>query len=304
MAKWSVASIGDLSGRNVVVTGANSGLGLEITRILAGHGARVIMACRNPTKADAAAASVRSGAIAGSVEVGRLDLASLASIDEFSAGLRAAGEPLHLLVNNAGLMAVDESRTEDGFETQFGVNHLGHVALTAGLMPLLWATPGSRVVSMSSMGHRGGRLDLDDPMFDRRGYQRWPAYFQSKLANLLFIAELHRRLGPDAPVSALAAHPGGSHTDLGHEGSGFTNQAMKVIGVFGQPPRIGALGAVRAGTDPAARGGEFYGPKFMVVGPPVLETPSRRARNADDARALWDLSERLCGRTIEIPPTA
>jgi protochlorophyllide reductase len=150
---------------------------------------------------------------------------------------------------------------------------------------------------MSSMGHRGGRLAADDLMFERRGYHRWQAYLQSKLANLLFTAELHRRLTIDgAPTLAVAAHPGASHTDLGFEGSSLSNRGFRLfVPLTTQPPAIGALPMLRALTDPAVRGGQFYGPRFMVRGYPVLETPSRRARNARDAVTLWDLSARLTG---------
>jgi protochlorophyllide reductase len=304
--RWTTRDIPDLTGRTALVTGANAGLGREITRILAEHGARVLMACRNLEKAEAAASAIRATQPAGSVDVRQLDLASLASVRTLSDVVLHDEAALDMLVNNAGLMAVDESRTEDGFEMQFGVNHLGHFALSAHLMPLLLATPGSRVVSMSSMGHRGGRMHFDDPMYERRSYRRWPAYTQSKLANMLFTKELQRRLGPDAPTRALAAHPGGSHTDLGFEGSGLSNRLIeKMVPLFTQSASAGALPAVRAATDPTAAGGEFYGPRYLVRGRAVREVPSRRARRADDARRLWELSERLTGLTIETaPPTA
>ncbi len=297
---WTTRDIPDLTGRTVLVTGANAGLGLEITRHLATHGARVLMACRNEQKAEAAATDLREAGLRGQVETRSLDLASLASVDALADTIGRDEPTLDLLINNAGLMAVDESHTDDGFETQFGVNHLGHFALTAGLMPVLLATPGSRVVSMSSMGHRAGRLHPTDPMFEHRSYQRWPAYFQSKLANLLFTAELQRRLGPDAPTQALAAHPGASRTDLGFEGTGLTNRGARlVMPISTQSAANGALPAVRAATDPEARGGEFYGPRWLMMGRPVRETPSRRARRVDDARRLWDLSEQLTGHTID-----
>ena len=302
---WTPRDIPDLTGRTVVVTGANAGLGLEITRILAANGARVLMACRNPAKAEAAAADVLAAQPRGTVEVRPLDLANLASVDALADRIRAEEPTLHLLVNNAGLMAVDESHTEDGFEMQLGVNHLGHFALTAGLMPVLLATPGSRIVSMSSMGHRAGRMRFDDLNAQRHTYRRWPAYFQSKLANLLFTLELQRRLGPDAPTQALAAHPGGSRTDLGFEGRSWTNAVMRgPIDRFLQSAYAGALPTVRAGVDPNARGGEYYGPRYLMVGRAVLETPSRRARNAADARRLWELSEQLTGHVITVDPAA
>jgi protochlorophyllide reductase len=298
--RWTTDDIPDLTGQTALVTGANSGLGLEVTRVLAASGAKVLMACRNLDKAEQAAESVRADHPRGAVEVWQLDLASMASIDACAAAVCESESHLDLLINNAGLMAVDETRTEDGFEMQFGVNHLGHFVLTGQLAPLIRATPGSRIISMSSMGHRAGRMHFDDLMYERHRYRRWPAYFQNKLANLLFTAELHRRLGPTASTIALAAHPGGSRTDLGTEGSGLTNWAMRVVVPLTlQSAHQGALPMVRAATDSTAKGGEFYGPHRGVRGRPVKETPSRRARNADDARRLWDLSEQITGRTIE-----
>lgn len=298
---WTTSDIPDLTGRTALVTGANAGLGEAVTTALAAHGARVLMACRNPQKAEAAAARITATRPTGTVEVVPLDLASLASVRRLGADLRASEPGLDLLVNNAGLMALDESRTEDGFEMQLGVNHLGHFVLTAELAPLLVATAGSRVVSMSSMGHRMGRMRLDDLMFERRSYARWPAYFQSKLANLLFTSELQRRFAAaGVPTVALAAHPGGSHTDLGTEGTGFTNRAMAPFMVVGQSAAAGAEPLLRAATDPAARGGEYYGPRWMVRGHAVRETPSRRARRTDDARRLWEISEQLTGATLDL----
>jgi NAD(P)-dependent dehydrogenase (short-subunit alcohol dehydrogenase family) len=300
---WTTRDIPDLTGRTALVTGANAGLGLEISRQLAGHGARVLLGCRNPEKAEKAAAELTAEGLPGPVEVRRLDLASLASVDDLARTLVGEEGSLDLLVNNAGLMAVDRARTEDGFEMQLGVNHLGHFALTAGLLPLLLATPGSRVVTMSSMGHRAGRMHFDDLMADRRPYRRWMAYTQSKLANLLFTAELDRRLGPDSPTRALAAHPGASHTDLGFEGTGLTNRFVALTAPrFTQSAAAGALPAVRAATDPAARGGDYYGPLFLAAGRPVRETPSLRARRSADGRRLWDLSEELTGRKVATAP--
>lgn len=298
--RWTSADIPDLTGRTAVVTGANAGLGLEITRQLAGRGARVILACRDQDKAQAAIDDVSYSHPEARLDAAPLDLASLASVRSLADRLTDSEDRLDLLVNNAGLMAVDESRTEDGFEMQFGVNHLGHFALTARLLPLLVATTGARVVTHSSMGHRMGRLHLEDPMYERRRYRRWAAYFQSKLANVLFSRELDRRLrAAGASTVSVAAHPGGSNTDLGTEGSGFLNRTMEVgAPIVAQPAAAGALPVLRAATDPAVRGGEFYGPRYLVRGTTVVrETPSRRARNGDDGRDLWELSERLTAVT-------
>jgi protochlorophyllide reductase len=300
-ARWDENDVPSLEGRTALVTGANTGLGLAAAKVLAARGAKVLLACRNASKAEAAAAEVRAVATA-EVGVVPLDLASLASIAA-AAGLVREREPrLDLLINNAGLMALDEARTDDGFEMQFGVNHLGHFALTAGLAPLVLATPGSRIVTMSSMGHRAAQLDLDDLCFERRPYDRWRPYFQSKLANLLFTAELHRRLTEaGSATSALAAHPGGSRTDLGHQGGGITNRLFSPSMPLMQPARLGALPILRAATDPDARSGQFYGPRLLLRGHPVVETPSRRARDAGDARRLWARTEEMTGLTIEIP---
>ncbi len=293
---WTADDIGDLTGRTAVVTGSNAGLGLEIAAQLAGHGARVVMACRNLTKAEAAADLIRTRVGSDAVlEVRELDLSSLESVRSFAAELVAEGTAIDLLINNAGLMAVDHELTADGFEMQLGVNHLGHFVLTAELLPLMVRNPGSRVASMASMGHRAGRMHFDDLMFEKR-YHRWPPYFQSKLANLLFTAELQRRLASTgAQTIAVAAHPGGSHTDLGTEGSGITNWLGGAFMWMGQEPDQGALPMLRAVTDPTVVGGQYYGPHLMVMGRPVLETPSRNARNAGDARCLWTMSEELTG---------
>jgi NAD(P)-dependent dehydrogenase (short-subunit alcohol dehydrogenase family) len=302
MVLWTLADVPEQHGRIAVITGANSGLGEQAALALAGKGAHVVLACRNPAKAHAAEARIRQVHPAASVQVRVLDLADLSSVAQFADGLAADHGRVDLLLNNAGLMAVDAARTRDGFEMQFGVNHLGHFALTVRLLPLLTATAGSRVVTMSSMGHRAGRMHFDDLMFDR-GYSRWQAYFQSKLANLLFTAELQRRLAASGTSTiALAAHPGGSRTDLGTEGRGLSNRLMAaVVPLVTQSAATGALPLLRAATDPAASGGQFYGPRWLAVGHPVLETPAPAARRTADARRLWTESVRLTGVDADLP---
>jgi NAD(P)-dependent dehydrogenase (short-subunit alcohol dehydrogenase family) len=296
MSHWDEADIPDLTGRTAVVTGANSGLGLETARMLAEAGARVLMACRNLAKAEGAAARVGHGA-----EVVALDLGSLTSVAQAADDVKGRTSRVDILVNNAGLMAIDRATTADGFEMQFGVNHLGHFAFTAHLAGSLLAAPEARVVNVSSVGHRPGTMNFDDLMFERRRYDRWRPYFQSKLANLLFTFELERRFrAAGVAAQALAAHPGATSTDLGHEGSGLVNGFLRLFGGFGQSVRMGALPITRAAVDPSAKGGEFYGPQFMQFGHPVLETPTRRARNADDARRLWEESEKLTGVRFEL----
>src|ERR1035437_1321745 len=296
MTHWTTADMPDQSERVAVVTGANSGLGYHVALALAMAGADVLLACRNIAKAESAAASIRKVVPAASVRFMRLDLADLASVEAFANNFRSENDRLNLLVNNAGLMAVDESRTVDGFETQLGVNHLGHFALTARLLPALLSTPGARIASMSSLAHRPGRLVMDDLMFDRRRYSRWQAYYQSKLAILLFTAELQRRLAEaGAGAIAVAAHPGVARTNLGSQGHGISNGLMRVgLPICGRTTS-GALPMLRAATDAAVLGGQFYGPRWGVVGPPVLETPSRRARNDAFARLLWRASVELTG---------
>ena len=293
--RWTTRIIPDVSGRTICITGANSGLGLEATRNLVNAGAHVIMACRNVEKAEVAARSLGSGK--GSVEVRQLDLASLASIRQFSEQLLADGIELDGLMNNAGLMGLDQSRTEDGFETQIGVNHLGHFALTGLLLPSLLKRPNSRIVNVSSMGHIPGKIHLDDLMCDRRRYSRWGAYFQSKLANILFTNELERRLRETSSTTiALAAHPGTARTELGKTGTSATNLVMRrLTPVLTRTGVQGCESQVRAMVDPQVTGREYYGPKFQMFGAPVKVTPSKRARNMNDARRLWELSEELTG---------
>ena len=293
--RWTPKNISDNSGRTICITGANSGLGLEAARNLVGAGAHVIMACRNAEKAETAAQGLRAGK--GSVEVRQLDLASLASIRQFSEQLLADGIELDGLMNNAGLMALDYSRTEDGFETQIGVNHLGHFALTGLLLPSLTKRPNSRIVNVSSMGHIPGKIHLDDLMCDRRRYSRWGAYFQSKLANILFTNELERRLRETSSTTiALAAHPGTARTELGKTGTSTTNFVMRrLTPVLTRTGVQGCEAQVRAMVDPNATGREYYGPKYQMFGAPVKVTPSKRARNMNDAQRLWEMSEELTG---------
>ena len=296
---WTTADIPDQSGRVAVVTGANSGLGYHVALALAEAGADVVLACRNAEKAESAMASIRSFAPGATVSFSRLDLADLSSVAAFAGDFASTHDRLDLLINNAGLMAVAESRTVDGFETQIGVNHLGHFALTQRLLPAITSTPGARVASMSSLAHRGGRLALDDLMFERRGYGRWAAYCQSKLANLLFVAELQRRLAESGSGAiAVAAHPGMAQTNLGSEYA-LTNWIMRLSAPFGQGSAAArALPLLRAATDPAVLGGQFYGPKWGVFGPPVLETPSQQARDSATARALWEVSAGLTDQAL------
>ncbi|MFL5877744.1 MAG: oxidoreductase [Solirubrobacteraceae bacterium] len=287
MTSWSTIDLPDMTGRTVVVTGANSGIGRAAADALAAAGARVVLAVRDTTKGEAAAA-----AMPGNTEVRRLDLASLESIRAFAADWQ--GE-LSLLINNAGVMAPPLSRTADGFELQFGTNHLGHFALTN----LLIEHVTGRVVTVSSTAHRMGAIDFDDLNWERKPYRRWRAYGQSKLANLLFTAELQRRLdAAGSRIIATAAHPGYAATNLQfHSGSGLMDRLSSVGNrIFAQDERGGALPALYAATADVA-GNSFVGPSgFMEQrGAPKLVGRSAAARNADAARRLWEVSEELTG---------
>jgi NAD(P)-dependent dehydrogenase (short-subunit alcohol dehydrogenase family) len=286
-ARWTAADLPDQAGRTIVITGANSGIGLTAARALADAGARVVLAVRDEEKGRRAAETIE-----GHTEVRRLDLADLGSIRAFAAGWEG---DLHVLINNAGIMAVPEARTADGFESQLGTNHLGPFALTG----LLLEHVADRVVTLASLMHRFGRIGLDDPNFERRRYRRWVAYNQSKLANLLFTLELQRRLAAaGSPVRALAAHPGWTVTNLqSHSGSRLQHVGMAIGNrVIGQSDVQGALPTLYAATQDLA-GGSYVGPggRGELHGPPALASRSRAARDGELARRLWDLSERLTG---------
>ena len=298
---WTTADIPDLTGRSAVVTGANSGIGFEAVVELARHGAAVTLAARDPGRGADALARLRSEVPAADAELARLDLADLDSVRAFAAGY--APEGLDLLVNNGGVMAVPLRHTPDGFESQFGTNHLGHFALTGLLLPKLLARPGARVVSVTSGYHRMGRIEFAD--LDAHGrYRKWPAYAQSKLANLLFTFELQRRAdAAGVELLALAAHPGYAATNLQSVGPRLAGSRVMERGtavvtrVIGQPARDGALPTLRAATDPAVRGGEVFGPDgFLELrGAPKQVAVSRRARNRAVAERLWTVSEEKTG---------
>jgi len=295
---WTAADVPGQGGRTAVVTGANSGIGFEAAAALARHGAHTVLACRDAGKAAAAAARMTAAAPGATVSLVRLDLASLDSVRAAAAEILAGHERLDLLVNNAGLMWSAYGKTADGFELQFGTNHLGHFALTGLLLQAMLPVPGSRVVTVSSTTHRTGRIDFADLQSERR-YRRMSAYAQSKLANLMFTCELQRRLAAaGAPTAALAAHPGVAFTDLTRHLPAVLQSAYPVVGgLFAQSAAMGALPILRAATDPAAAGGEFYGPGGLAQakGYPVRVSPAARSRDEDAQRRLWAESERLTG---------
>jgi NAD(P)-dependent dehydrogenase (short-subunit alcohol dehydrogenase family) len=284
----------DQSGRTAVVTGANSGLGFETARVLAEHGATVILACRDVARGEAAAARIGGP---GPVLVQHLDLGSLASVRAAASEIHTRHQRLDLLINNAGVMMPPPGQTADGFELQFGVNHLGHFALTGLLLDLLLAAGGARVVTVSSNGHRAGRLTAAGLPPARRG--RIVGYGTSKLANLLFTYELDRRLSAaGAPVRALAAHPGAAVTALTRYFPAAVDRFYQSFGSpVSQPAAMGALPTLRAATDPAARGGEYYGPDgwLELKGYPHRVSSSARSHDERAQHALWQESEQRTG---------
>ena len=300
---WTEAELPTLTGRRVIVTGANSGLGRETARALAEHGAEVTMAVRTPAKGQQAADAIRAAAPEARVEVAELDLASLASVRSFAEAWSAANpDGLDLLINNAGVMALPRRLTADGFEMQLGTNHLGHFALTGLLLPALTAVPNSRVVTVSSQAHRAGRMDFDDLMGERR-YGKWRAYGQSKLANLLFTSELQRRLDrTGSSIRAMAAHPGFAATDLVFDRVPANRSIRDRVvgwgtGTLAQSAQMGALPTLFAATMPDLPGDSYIGPDGWMEqkGHPTRVDRSSAAKDRAAAERLWTLSEELTG---------
>ncbi len=296
MSTWTTQDMPDQHGRTFVVTGANNGLGYETTRALAARGAEVVMACRNLDKAQRAAERIRAELPAARLVVLPLDLADLTSVRAFAAQVQQAHPELDGLINNAGVMFVPRTVTPDGFELTFATNHLGHFALTGLLLPALLPRPGARVVTVSSGGHRAGRINFDDLTGQRR-YSRHLAYFQSKLANLLFTFELQRRLErAGSTVLAVAAHPGASATDLG-KATPVQRRLFTLGERFFQSAAAGARPTLRAATDPGVQGADYFGPSgpLEMMGHPVRVGTARAARDEDVAQRLWDRSAALTG---------
>jgi NAD(P)-dependent dehydrogenase (short-subunit alcohol dehydrogenase family) len=305
---WTEADIGDQTGRLVLVTGANSGIGWHTARALAQNGAEIVLGCRNPVKADEAADRLRSEAPDATVSVLELDLADLDSVAAAAKEFRSGHSRLDLLINNAGLVSSEREETTQGHELMFGVNHLGHFALTAALVDLVVGTDGSRVVNVASNAHKFGKMDFDDLHFARgRKFRPWGAYGQSKLANLLFTLELQRRFA-DAGVGTIAtsAHPGWAKTNIGSEAA--TGLVAKIVErvrpvverIAAQDSQMGALPTLRAAVDPAAAGGAYYGPAKESKGPPVVVSAKDHALDTVAAERLWEVSVELTGS--EWPP--
>ncbi|HEX3779590.1 MAG TPA: SDR family NAD(P)-dependent oxidoreductase [Pseudonocardiaceae bacterium] len=294
--QWTAADVPDQSGRTAVITGANSGLGFEVARVLAERGATVVLACRDTDRAGRAADRIRADTPNADIRITQLDLASLDSVRAAAEHLGDDHPRIDLLINNAGLMMPPYGRTEDGFELQFGINHLGHFALTGLLLDRLVTVPGSRIVTISSNAHKGGRINFDDLGSDER-YRRTAAYAQSKLANLLFTYELQRRLAEaGAETIAVAAHPGGSRTELTRNTPRPLRPATRVLmRIMGQSAAMGALPTLRAAVDAAVRGGDYYGPdgRSEQTGYPKLVESNARSHDSADQRRLWIESQRL-----------
>jgi NAD(P)-dependent dehydrogenase (short-subunit alcohol dehydrogenase family) len=297
MPNWTTADIPDQTGRTAIITGANTGLGYETAVALAGQGARVVLAVRNLDKGKQAATRIAEAHPGATVELQELDLTSLASIRAATEQLRADHDRIDLLINNAGVMWTPKSTTADGFELQFGTNHLGHFALTGLLLDRLLPVPGSRVVTVSSIGHRlRAAIHFDDLQWEH-SYNRVGAYGQSKLANLLFTYELQRRLAPRGTTAAVAAHPGGSRTELTRNVPRLVAAVNAVLEPLYQGADRGALPTLRAATDPGVHGGQYYGPGGIgeLRGYPKVVPSSDQSHDVKLQRRLWEVSEDLTG---------
>ena len=296
---WTITDIPDLTGKTVIVTGGNSGLGFESVKAFALKGACVILACRTVTKGEEAKKRILKFLPTADILVMELDLADLKSIRNFAAKFKQNHARLDVLLNNAGIMMVPYSLTKDGFESQLGTNHLGHFALTGLLLEVLKDSPASRVVNVSSMAHSSGEMDFNNLLYENgKDYSPLKAYGRSKLSNLLFTYELQRFFEKNKMNTiALAAHPGLSDTNLGHYmmEKWYFRLIMPIFFRMAQPASMGALPELRASVDPEAKPNEFYGPdgKRQMKGYPVVVQPKQKAFNKEDARKLWEISEKL-----------
>ncbi|MGO9452902.1 MAG: oxidoreductase [Candidatus Binataceae bacterium] len=298
---WTADDLPDLSGKTIVVTGGNSGIGYEAALQFARKHASVVLACRSIEKANGAAAQIKSAYSDATVEVMELDLSNLASVRAFADALRKQHQRLDVLCNNAGVMAIPYRRTPDGFEMQMGTNHFGHFALTGLLLDVLLETEGARVVTVSSGMHRLGAIRFDDLSWEH-GYRKWYAYGQSKLANLLFCLELQRRIDKaHAKLISVACHPGYAATNLQAAGPKMTGSSMMeslteiANRVFAQSAAMGALPTLYAAVSPDVRGGDYIGPNGITElwGNPVKVKRSSAARDSAIAKRLWEVSEQL-----------
>ena len=303
MAKWTTADIPDQTGRVAVITGSNTGLGFETAAALAAKGAHVVLAVRNLDKGKDAELLIKRRSPNADLALQELDLTSLESIRAAAEQLRADHDRIDLLINNAGVMYTPKGKTKDGFELQFGTNHLGHFAFTGLLLDRMLPVAGTRVVTVSSIGHRIlADIHFDDLQWER-SYNRVRAYGQAKLANLLFTYELQRRLAAHGTTIAAAAHPGGSNTELGRYMTGPLRPAVELFfSRLSQEAAMGALPTLRAATDPAVLGGQYYGPDGFgqTQGYPKIVGSSKKSHDADRQRRLWAVSEELTGVTFPV----
>jgi NAD(P)-dependent dehydrogenase (short-subunit alcohol dehydrogenase family) len=302
--KWTAADVPDQSGRVAIVTGSNTGIGYQAAAVLAKRGAHVVLAVRNLEKGNAALARIIAASPKADVTLQELDLSSLDSVRAAADALRSAYPRIDLLINNAGAMYTPRQLTKDGFEMQFGTNHLGHFALTGLVLDHLLKVRGSRVVTVSSVGHRiRAAIHFDDLQLERR-YDRVSAYGQSKLANLLFTYELQRRLAAQGKNTiAVAAHPGGSNTELTRNIPTILKPAVAVVWpLVSQSAAMGALPTLRAATDPSVVGGQYYGPDGLGEqrGHPKVVNSSAQSHDEDVQRRLWTVSEELTGVTFPV----
>lgn len=303
---WSTIDMPPQDGRVAVVTGANGGLGLETAKALAGKGAHVVLAARDQDKAASARDEIRKAHPGASLEIVPLDLGALSSVEEAAGQILAGHEQIHLLINNAGVMAMPERSTQDGFEMQLGVNHLGHWALTAHLLPALLSADDARVVSVTSTAHHLGRaIDPQNPHLIGN-YRPWRAYGQSKLAAYHFAIGLHREFARHGlAVGSLVAHPGLAHTNLqvhtvAEGGAGASGRFFEALAArTGMAPERGALPQLRAATDPQAKSGQLYAPRFVNNGPPVRRPILRRIGLSKAINDLWTVSERETGVAVD-----
>lgn len=287
-----------LAGKTAIVTGGNSGIGLEAAKVFAERGAQVILAVRNAEKGEAAREAILKDWPEAQIDVMKLNLADLSTVRTFADQFQSRFDSLDLLINNAGVMTPPLSKTKDGFELQFGSNHLGHFALTGLLLPMLLSTPDSRVVTVSSLAHKGASIDFDN-LDGSQGYKPMKFYGQSKLANLLFAMELDKRLKAHGfSTKSFACHPGISATNLFKLGKRDAPEFLKkVANRILQPPAMGALPTIYAATEPTLNGGEYIGPdgKGQRKGFPALDTPHSSANNKAASEKLWGISEELTG---------
>ena len=303
MAKWTTADIPDQTGRVAVITGSNTGLGFETAAALAAKGAHVVLAVRNLDKGKDAELLIRKRSPNADVALQELDLTSLESTRAAAEQLRADHDRIDLLINNAGVMYTPKGNTKDGFEMQFGTNHLGHFAFTGLLLDRLLPVAGSRVVTVSSVGHRiMADIHFDDLQWER-SYNRVAAYGQAKLSNLLFTYELQRRLASHGTTIAAAAHPGFSDTELMRHLPGPVESVFRLFApLVTQGPAAGALPQLRAATDPSVQGGQYYGPSGFAQsqGSPKVVGSSKKSHDPERQRKLWAVSEELTGVTFPV----